>query len=459
MNLRDLSTTLIVTIWIFSNCFSGINFWSSDSTLELSNSSALRILESKLPVSTGTIQQATSASITGFPIDFTQGTYSSGDLDLLLTALYNFNAFYGVTLSGGQYFDALSGPFSSRIFVYNQNNLLEGQPIFLNYNAIVLQDSKTTLTIGIQNSLTTSVKLNGGTLFLKNNLQIADDVVITGSGIIECYGYTISFGTTPIVFPAGTIVWKNSPIIELNNNVVLDGRWTFSGPCVLNGNGNTIDMSKGKIRVSSGPLYINNATLTGVGTGKFEFENDDPPQIIFSNVEIQTNANYTFTYDITVTFRGVTLYLDNDFTMADGHFEVINSLDVVGTATLNYNTDEQSIIWDHTTMTVWGNATFNYMPPIANRDLIHFVDDTSVFGLNGGTLASTTTGMRFLGGSFQLNNDCYLTNYGPGAAVAESEGIQLGDGIDPTNDCLFTFITGANFNTLSGQFVYNNVLK
>ena len=37
------------------------------------------------------------------------------------------------------------------------------------------------------------------------------------------------------------------------------------------------------------------------------------------------------------------------------------------------------------------------------------------------------------------------------------QGIQLGDGIDPTNDCFITFITGANFNTLSGLFVYNNV--
>jgi hypothetical protein len=106
-------------------------------------------------------------------------------------------------------------------------------------------------------------------------------------------------------------------------------------------------------------------------------------------------------------------------------------------------------------MTIWGNATFNYMPPIANRDLIKFIDETSLFGLNGGTLASTTTGMRFLGGSFQLNNDCYLTNYG--GAIHTSEGIQLGDGIDPINDCFITFITGANLNTLSGLFVYNNV--
>jgi hypothetical protein len=62
--------------------------------------------------------------------------------------------------------------------------------------------------------------------------------------------------------------------------------------------------------------------------------------------------------------------------------------------------------------------------------------------------------MRLLGGSLQLNNDCYMKNPG---ALADSEGIQLGDGIDATNDCIITFITGANFNTLSGRFVYNNV--
>ena len=171
---------------------------------------------------------------------------------------------------------------------------------------------------------------------------------------------------------------------------------------ILNGNGNTIDFSNGTIRVNgSGPLYINNVKLTGLGTGKFEFEKNNS-QIMFSNVEIQTNKNYTFTYNLTMTFQGVTLYLDNDFTLSSGHFEVINSLDIVGTATFNYNTDKQSIIWDHSTMTIWGNATFNYMPPVANRDLIYFTDETSVFALNGGTLASTTTGMRLLGWVFPV---------------------------------------------------------
>lgn len=456
MKIRNLFAALIAIIWIYPNCFSKVNFWSSDSTLQLSNNSELKVLESVLTVSTGTIEQSGSSVITGFPIDFNQATYSSGNLDLILTALYNFGAFYGVTLSGNQSFDALSGAFPSRIFVYNQNNLLEGQPIFLNYNAITLQDANTTLTIGIQNSLTTSIQLNGGTLFLKNNLQLANGSIFAGSGLIECYGYVVSFGTTPIVFAPGTIVWDNFPIIELNNNVVLDGRWTFSGPCVLNGNGNTLDFSHGAIRVNSGPLYINNVTLKGLGTGKFEFEKSDPPQIIFTNVEIQTNENYTFTYNITLTFQGVKLYLDNDFTMSDGHFEAINSLDIVGSATFNYCTDQRSIIWDKTTMTIWGNATFSYAPPVANRDLIYFEDDTSVFALNGGTLHSTTTGMRLLGGSFQIYNDSYLTN---SSAKASIESIQIGDGIDYMNDCLVTFVTGANLNALSGLFVYNNVLQ
>ena len=82
------------------------------------------------------------------------------------------------------------------------------------------------------------------------------------------------------------------------------------------------------------------------------------------------------------------------------------------------------------------------------------MDDRAVLALNGGTIASTPTGIRLMGGTFQINNDCYLRNDG---ASSQSEGIQLGDGLDETNDCLVEFITGANFNTLSGLFVYQNV--
>ena len=133
---------------------------------------------------------------------------------------------------------------------------------------------------------------------------------------------------------------------------------------------------------------------------------------------------------------------------------MLDWLDVVGSATFIYSTDKQSIIWDRAEMAILGNATFHYAPPTNNRDLIYFVDDRSVFALNGGTLSSSTTGMRLLGGSLKLENDCYMRNEG---AVAESEGIQVGDGIDPLNDFLIEFVAGANFNCLSGLFVYNNV--
>ncbi|MFA6535519.1 MAG: hypothetical protein WCS92_04640 [Candidatus Babeliales bacterium] len=682
MKKRNLLMAFIAVVCIYSNGSPGVNFWSSDSTLQLSNNSELRILQSNLPVAKGTIKQEDSSLITGFPIDFAKGTYSSGSLDLLLTALYDFDEFYGVTLNGGKSFDAQAGTFASRIAVSNQNNRLEGQPLFLNYNAIKLQDLNTTLTVGIQNTLTTSIQLNQGTLFLENDLQLGDDIVITSSGLIKCYGHRVTFGAKPIIFEPGTIEWSNFPVVELENNIQLNGRWTFSGQSVLKGKGSILDLSNGKIRIKgTEPLYISNIKLKGFGKGKFEFENNRA-QVRLSNVEIEMDDNYTFTYggiyvegpstivtknymlnfdnessltvdgvalnyetlsvldsnniqptrdadlnskkvaflnngiirrvkgvqvgplvlnptvafdtvrisddidiaptkeiivvndvtfngstnainfaksanplitiqagktlnftnvalrnfkfdylnlepgakiifddktrielldtqnlNTTYTFRGntvidgmgkqltfgpyggielhssvqfediilygisgsklsgwddsstmtfqrVTLYLDNDFTLTKGHFEVIDWLDVVGSATFNYNTNKQSIIWDHATMTFWGDSTFHYMPPVANRDLINFVDERSVFSLNGGTISSTTTGMRLLGGSLQLNNDCYMKNPG---ALADSEGIQLGDGIDATNDCIITFITGANFNTLSGRFVYNNV--
>jgi hypothetical protein len=679
---QKILAVLVTAITISLNCFAGVNFWSGDSTLEFSDSAKFYNFGPSFEVNKGTISREDASQILGFPLYFEHGTFADGDLNLLLTAAYDFDEVYGVVLDGGKSFKSNSGIFTSKILVYGQDNDLEGQPIFLQDSAIKMQDYNTTLTIGIQNALTTSIMLNNGTIFLTNDLRLADDIQITTSGIIRCYSHKVTLGSKPLYWsdPAGTLVWSDFPVVELTGTVTLAGRWAFNSMSSLSGNGNVLDLSGGTIRVNgSGPLYISNIKLKGLGTGKFEF--DDPAgQIRLSNVEIEMNSDYTFTYggvyvegpatvvtkhhmltfdygssmtvdgvalnyetlsvldsnniqpsldqdlystrialinaglirriqgvqvgplvlnpeipgdtvrisqdiaaaptkeivvvndvtfngssnaivfsdsknplivvqpgkmltftdvelknfkfsyislgegsrilfddktrielidteainttftfkgetiidgannalifydhgaielhssikfqDIilygvsgtqlsgwddnsTMTFQRVELYLDDSFTLTKGHIEILDWLDLTGSATFIYNTNKQSIIWEHGTFTVY--TTFHYDPPIANRDLIKFVDDRSILALNGGTLSSTTTGMRLMGGKLLIQNDSYMENFG---AVAISEGVELGDGVDQTNDCLAVFDANCNFNIVSGIFTYNNV--
>lgn len=662
---------------------SGINFWSSESTLQLSNVSNLRILTPSFPVTRGSLIKAEYANIVGNPVEFNSGTYVSGDLSLLLTALYDFGAPYPIVLDGGRFFRANSGVIADKIFVQNDNNRLEGQPMWQSDFGVTLQDFRATLTVFTQNALNSSVLLNNGTLLLEGDLRLGDEVVLTSSGQVRCFGHKVSLGTKPMTWPSGSIVWRDSPIVELNNNVTLAGTWTFSGVSKLVGNGCVLDFSSGTIRVDgNGPLYITNVKLKGLGSGVFQFV-QPRAQIRLSNVEIEmnddvtlssgglyvegqstlvskgniltfdygsslsvdgvvfnyetlsvldsnniqptrdvdpnntrvallnsglirrvkgvqvgplvlnpstpfqtirisenlelaptkeliiandlvfngsTNAivftksqkplidvqpgktlkfenvvlrNFSFDYlhmganskiifddktrielvdsmdlngsytfrgetvingqnnflnftrlggielhssiafeDITlyglsgtqlhgwddsstVSFQRVTLYLDTDFTFTKGHFEVLDWFDVVGSGTFHYQTNQSSIIWPYATMTMGNYATFYYDPIVANRDLIVFVDDRSIFALDGGMLVSSTTGMRLLGGTFQVSNDSFLLSK---SNAALSESIQFGDGVDEYNDCIVNLISSANMYVDSGLLNYNNVL-
>lgn len=679
----------ILSIFIIGSlcltCFvqAGLNFWSNNSTLQISNNSELNVSSSNFRINQGSLVRGSLGEIKGSPIIFDEGTYKSDELNVLLTALYDYNASYPIILNGHKSFKANAGVFTDKIWAEGEDNRLEGQPIFSNPYGVTLKDWHTTLTVAIQNPLNSSIVLNNATLELENDLRLGDDILLTSSGRIRCFGHKVLLGAKPLSWPAGSITWSDTPIVQLNNNVVLDGRWTFSGISSLSGNGNILDFSSGKIRVQGdGPLYISNIKLKGLGTGKFEFDNVRS-KIQFTNVEIEMDDNYTLTagglyvngattivtkgniltfdygstltvdgavfnyetlsvldsnnvqptrdidpnskriaflngglirrvkgvqvgplvlnpatpnqtirisdnldisptkeliiandltfdgstnamifaksqnpllivkpgktlnlrnvvlqdfkfdylslgdgsrvifddkskiilsdsqslnttytfrgetiidgqgkiltfddhggielhssvrfenavlYGIsgsqlagwddssTMTFQQVTLYLDNDFTLTKGHFEVIDWLDVIGTGSFVYSTDKSSIIWERATMNIGEKATFYYNPPIANRDLIVLKDDRSIFALNGGTLVSSATGMRLLGGTFQIENDAYVAGKN---GAASSESIELGDGVDSYNDCIVNLISSANMYVLSGAVNYNNVL-
>ncbi|KKQ32630.1 MAG: hypothetical protein US49_C0006G0081 [candidate division TM6 bacterium GW2011_GWF2_37_49] len=678
-----LSTFVVGSIFYSSFLQAGLNLWSKDSTLQIANSSALNIESSNFQVRQGSLVKDRLAIIHGNPVIFNGGTYESGDLEILLTALYDFDASYPIILNGDKSFKANAGIISDKIWVEGENNRLEGQPIWTDSSGVTLKDFHTTLTVAIQNALNTNIVLNNGVLVLENDLRLGDDILLTSSGQIRCFGHKVLLGAKPLSWPGGNITWSDTPVVQLNNNVILDGRWTFSGVSSLTGNGSILDFSSGKIRVrGDGPLYINNVKLKGFGSGKFEFDRPNS-QIRFSNVEIEMNSDYTFTsggiyvdggsaivtkgniinfdsvssltvdgvvlnyetlsvldsnniqptrdldpnskhvallngglirriigvqvgplvlnpptpfqtirisenlnvaptkeliiandltfdgstnamvfaksqnpllivqpgktlvlknvllqdfnfnylnlgleskiifdnkskivlndsqsvnttytfrgdtiidgqgkiltfddgggielhssikfenavlYGIsgsqlagwddssTMTFQNVTLYLDDNFTLTKGHFEVIDSLDVVGTGSFIYSTDKSSIIWERATMTIGANATFYYNPPVADRDLIIFKDDRSIFALNGGTLVSSTTGMRLLGGTFQVENDAFVAG---SPSNVTSESIEFGDGVNGYNDCIINLISSANMYVLSGAVNYNNVL-
>ncbi len=175
------------------------------------------------------------------------------------------------------------------------------------------------LRLGLNSTGASDIELNGGTLILENDLAFAtvNANCLLGGGTVECWGSTVSFGGDGFIWPTGKIAWKWRPVINLIGNVILHGRWDFGVPendpayvpgspdkIYINGNGNTLDISDGKLRVvGKSTLILSNVKIKGLNVtnngqsnavSNIEFGDPDA-KIIFNRVELEMDTDWTLT--------------------------------------------------------------------------------------------------------------------------------------------------------------------
>ncbi len=294
-----------------------VKFGNNQSSITLGSGGILDVGVNNFTVDGGRVNLTERGNITGSPFYIFRGTFSSFLSSSFMSGLYEPNVFNiealvpyydptelnastGVLELGFNpdpidfdFFIANPGGLRHKFFIKSGSYLLRGQPLFFGKNDIVLEDEATLLGIGVQNTLNTNIILNGGVLYLQDDLRLGDDAILKGGGTVVFNNRRISLGGAASTWN-DSILWYSALDLQLNNQTILKGTWSFIGDGQINGNGNVLDIAGGgTIAIMPfSTLRLSGVKLKGLGSGNFFMGVGSA--LVLSDVEIEMNANFTF---------------------------------------------------------------------------------------------------------------------------------------------------------------------
>jgi len=211
------------------------------------------------------------------------------------------------------------------------NSRVEGQPRF-DYG-IELLDDTVSLQFSIQSQLNKDITLNGGRIILEDDLCCADNVSLLTTGSVQLNGNSFEFGGFYDKPLTGTITWIDAADISLSGDVKLTGEWLFTENTIINGNGNSLDVSNlGSLLITDGfELRLSNIRIMGLVGGSIVFGNPgsaggtEAGSIVMTDVTLDLAESFTFGHG--------TVYVTSPSTIILGD----NSLSFTGDANLTVN--------------------------------------------------------------------------------------------------------------------------
>lgn len=308
------------------------------------------------------------SEFSGCPVKFKDGVLTVG------ASISNFNGVLDLQENivklvdndlpqpGGTLISNPGGLYTLTTESYSGFNILRGQPLFNRPvtgnsspqpNAVQLKDTGAVLSLGIQNTLNTNVILNGGGIVLEDDLRFGDLGIIKGGdagyGSIVFNSRRLSLGGTDSEWDS-TLVWNSAHDLQLNSAVTLTGKWAFTGPGQINGNGNVIDIrGGGTIYVLRNPfadppeleapvLRLAGVHIKGLGSGRIVLADTDSTLILTDTV-IEMDDDYSFTNG-TVLVEGSSTIITRDHILSftDSEDLSTNGKLIVDRVSLTYDT-------------------------------------------------------------------------------------------------------------------------
>ncbi|MFC1854845.1 hypothetical protein ACFLY6_03205 [Candidatus Dependentiae bacterium] len=342
---------IIVCLFLIAHTLKcDISFSNKSSQIKLGDTSKL-IVSSAIIDWNGTLVQGANSELQGESISFSNGvredssepeTFMKGSFTRVEDdATYKTDCIY---LNGSKELDA-NGPVNEKIIVSGQNNKITGDARF--QQGIVTFDEFTTLYLGLRGPVDQTIDLANSKIYLEDNLLLEKNVLITGTGTLNCNNYSINLSGSwgsQLTFVDVHPIWFDSA-------VTLSNVWTFQGDNVINAGSTVLDITNTFARIvidAGATLVINDALLHGMETGKFVFGDDDS----------------------TLQISGGQIFLTRDVLMSNGNVVVDGTTTILTGSWGWIFTDQAQIDADDSALWI---------------DSLNLTEDAAVFGEVGGS--------------------------------------------------------------------------
>lgn len=354
-------------------------------------------------------------------------------MNILLIILFCISCLYESCLNavviGSE--TAVSIITTSTVFpVTDTDNMMLGFGWF--QGGFTLQDLNTSCTFNSVYPVSGTVDMNGGTLYLSQDLTLANVTQLNGLGTIIGNGHSIEFCESVTLLPANLKLIKDLNIF-LNDPIECTSTVTVQGNCQIISNGAVLDLTSGRFIIdTNSSLLLQNMRVSGVGNDNISCV-DDTGHLILNNLIVSLSGDMHFIY---------------------GNILFQNTVSIMGNYVYWYDSAQSSEIDDKSTLSFDGGSTIQIGRKIVGGpDPLIFYGDESVLACGECTFMVTGSGIGLQRGRVELNKNVIID-------VASSDttcGIILGNGIDSTQD--ITLYLGAGSNTVfqSGALTYNNV--
>lgn len=298
-------------------------------------------------------------------------------------------------------------------------------------NGFTFADSLTTCTFDSVFPVSGGVQLNGGTLYLNQDLLFSNITDLEGLGTIIGNNHLLDFCSSVQSFPGNTSLFVNT-ILSLNTHIILDDAITFSGICQLNGRGNNLIMDPdASITIASGStLLLKDITVENVEGMNINLA-DDTSQLILHNVALELISSFTFNY---------------------GSFLCIGDVLITGSYAFFYTSSQTSTITKDANLIFADQAILSIGMQNVDAPVqpLAFADLSSVLMFDNATLSVNPNGVQFIAGTVVTMRDVEVDV----ASTSSSTGLILGDGTQQ-GDMVFDMYPGCSVNYTGGAVVYN----
>ncbi len=203
----------------------------------------------------------------------------------------------------------------------------------------------------------------------------------------------------------------------------------FQGDCVINGNGNILQLSSTTSLVvePGATLCLEDMTIKGISGGNIQCQSD-------------TSA---------IHLRDVNWVQDGDFTFTVGSLKFSNDIEMSGDALFAYQSLQTSTLASKSKLTLSPLFTFSYDPLDGTSNaLLAFEDATSLLELDGATIHTSNSGLQLKKGKLQVSRDSFFE-------TDDTNGITIGNR-ELSQDFACDILSGSVLQLSTGVLNYKN---